>query len=276
MTFNRRSQKTFAKAITLGWLFFLAPVSGWAQVPTPMERRPQATRAELESTLVEIEKITGPGSVYSDEIKRQKQLEAALIRQRLQEGDIQVGDQLQITLSVPTSPGAAPINGPFTIGPNQLLTLPEIPPIPMRGVLRSEVKAYLTEYLSRLFRDQTVQVVSTIRLTIVGGVGKPGFYQLPAETPLPDAIMAAGGPGDEKALQESIIRRSNEEIVGEDEVAAAIRDGLTLDQLNLRAGDELVVGQASSRNWFQTLRTYMLIPGLIVSFIGLLRLTGII
>jgi protein involved in polysaccharide export with SLBB domain len=146
----------------------------------------------------------------------------------------------------------------------------------MRGVLRSEVKDYLTEYLGRLFRDQTVQVVSTIRLTIVGGIGKPGFYQLPAEMPLPDAIMTAGGPQDEKALNETVIRRSNEELWGEEEVANAIREGLTLDQLNLRAGDELVVGESSNRNWFQTIRTYMLIPGLILSVVGLLRLAGIL
>jgi protein involved in polysaccharide export with SLBB domain len=240
-----------------------------------MDRRPQATRAELESTLVEIEKIAA-SPAYSAEIKRQKQLEAGMIRQRLVEGDIQVGDQLQITLSVPTSPGAAPISGPFTVGPDQILILPDIPPIPMRGVLRSEVKDYLTEYLGRLFRDQTVQVVSTIRLTIVGGIGKPGFYQLPAEMPLTDAIMTAGGPQGEKALSETVIRRSNEELWGEEEVAGAIRDGLTLDQLNLRAGDELVVGEDSNRNWFQTLRTYMLIPGLIISFVGLLRLVGVI
>jgi protein involved in polysaccharide export with SLBB domain len=240
-----------------------------------MDRRPQATRAELESTLVEIGRITA-SPAYGDEIKKQKQQEAAMIRQRLQEGDILVGDQLQIILSVPTSPNAAPVNGTFTIGPNQMLVLPDIPPIPLRGVLRSEVKDYLTEYLAKLFRDQTVQVVSTIRLTIVGGIGKPGFYQLPAETPLPDAIMAAGGPRDEKALRETVIRRSNEEILGEDEVAVAIRDGLTLDQLNLRAGDELVVGQSTNRNWFQTMRTFMLIPALILSFTGLLRLVGII
>ena len=275
MTFIRRGSPHFAGLLAFGILVFLTAVSGWAQVQPTMDRRPQATRAELESTLVEIERIVA-SPAYGDEIKRQKQLEASIIRQRLQEGDILVGDQLQITLSIPTSPTAAPINGPFTIGPNQMLILPDIPPIPMRGVLRSEVKDYLTEHLARLFRDQTVQVVSTIRLTIVGGIGKPGFYQLPAETPLPDAIMAAGGPQGEEALQKTIIRRSNEEILGEEEVAAAIRDGLTLDQLNLRAGDELVVGEANKRDWFQTMRTVVMIPGLILSFVGLLRLAGVI
>ena len=64
--------------------------------------------------------------------------------------------------------------------------------------------------------------------------------------------------------------------IREEEVAAAIRDGLTLDQLNLRAGDELVVGEETNRHWFQTMRTFMLIPGLILSLAGVLRLAGII
>jgi protein involved in polysaccharide export with SLBB domain len=240
-----------------------------------MDRRPQATRAELESTLVEIQNILA-SAAHSPEIKQQKQAEAAMIQHRLREGDIQVGDQLTITLSVPTAPNAAPINGPFTVGPNQMLTLPDIPPIPLRGILRSEIKDYLTEHLGRLFKDQTVTVVSTIRLTIVGGISNPGFYQLPAETPLPDAIMAAGGPRDEKALDETVIRRSGEEIWGEKEVASAITSGLTLDQLNLRAGDELVVGMNAQRNWFQTMRTYLLIPAMIGSVVGLLKLVGVL
>ena len=240
-----------------------------------MDRRPQATRAALEASLVEIEKILASGA-YGDEIKKQKRAEAALIQQRLREGDFQVGDQLQVTLSVATTTGGAPINGPFLVGPDLMLTLQDIPPIPLRGVLRSELKDYLTEHLRKLFKDQTVQVTSTIRLTIMGGIGNPGFYQLSAETTLPDAIMAAGGPGDEKALEESVIRRSGEEIWGEEDVAAAITAGLTLDQLNLRAGDELIVGRSVQTNWLQTFRTYALIPGLIISFIGLLRLAGII
>jgi protein involved in polysaccharide export with SLBB domain len=154
--------------------------------------------------------------------------------------------------------------------------MPDLPEIPLRGVLRSEIKDYLTEYLRRLFKDQTVQVIPTIRLTILGGVGNPGFYQLPADTPLPDAIMKAGGPGQATKLEESVIRRGQEELWGEEEVAKAITAGLTLDQLNLRAGDELVVGQETQRNWTQTLRTYALIPGLILSLAALGKLFGII
>ncbi len=241
-----------------------------------MDRRPQASRADLESTLVDIEKIIA-SPAYSDEVKRQKQMEAASIRTRLQDGDFQVGDQLAITLSVPIQPGGQPINnGVFAVGPDQMLQLPDIAAIPLRGVLRSEVQTYLTEQLRRLFKDQTVLVVPTIRLTILGGIGNPGFYQLPADTPLPDAIMKAGGPGGNTELNKSVIRRGTEELWGEEEVAAAITAGTTLDQLNLRAGDELVIGQKSTTNWFTTLRTYALIPSLILSLVALGRLFGII
>lgn len=276
MNSNPAKSRVSIRSILLSFLLLQAvalPARG--QVVPTMDRRPQATRAELEAALAEIQKILA-SPAYGAEIKKQKQMEAVMIQDRLREGDIQVGDQLTIVLSVPTSPGSAPVNGPFTVGPNQMLILPDIPPIPLRGVLRSEVKDYLTEQLGRLFKDQTVQVTSTIRLTIVGGVGKAGFYQLAAETPLPDAIMAAGGPNDEKALRETTIRRSNEELWGKKEVASAITEGLTLDQLNLRAGDELVVGMNSKKDWFRTIRTFLLIPSLIISMLGLLRLVGVI
>ena len=260
--------------LMIAWLVMVGEVV--AQTPPTMDRRPQATRAQLDSTLIEIDKIIA-SPAYSDELKRSKQMEAAMIRQRLREGDFQVGDQLNISLSVPIQPGGAPLNNVvFTVGPNQMLSLTDIPDIPLRGILRSEVKDYLTEQLRRLFKDQTVQVVPTIRLTILGGVPQPGFYQLPADMPLPDVIMKVGGPTQTTKLDESVIRRGTEELWGEEEVMAAITAGTTLDQLNLRAGDELVIGMEKQSNLFTTLRTYALIPGLILSLAALGKLFGVI
>lgn len=250
--------------------------SAAGQAAPTMDRRPQATRAQLDSTLIEIEKIIA-SPAYGDEVKLQKRMEAAVIRQRLLEGDFQVGDQLAISLSVPIQPGGQPMNAQvFTVGPNQMLQFPDIPEIPLRGILRSEVKDYLTERLRRLFKDQTVLVVPTIRLTILGGIPQPGFYQLAADTPLPDAIMKAGGPSGASELNKSVVRRGTEELWDEEDVSAFITNGTTLDQMNLRAGDELIIGQKSQTNWFTTLRTYMLVPALILSLVSLGRLFGII
>jgi hypothetical protein len=261
---------------TIGLIALLIAGTAVAQAPPGIDRRPQATRTQLDSTLVEIDKILA-SPAYTDELKQQKRLEAAMIRERLTEGDFRVGDQLSISLSVPIQPGGTPINNQIvTVGPNQVLQLNDIPDIPLRGILRSELAAYLTEQLKKQFKDQTVQVVPTIRLTILGGIPQPGFYQLPSDMPLPDVIMKVGGPTQTTKLEESVIRRGTEVLWGEEEVAAAITAGTTLDQLNLRAGDELIIGMEKQKDLFTTLRTYALIPGLILSLAALGRLFGII
>lgn len=258
-----------------GLLGLLAlPSRSWAQVAPTMDRRPQATRAELEARLVEIDQIVA--GIYSEGIKQQVRAEAVMIRERLRDGDFQVGDQLQVSLSVPVTPGGQPTNNTFSVGPDQILQIPDLPPIPLRGVLRSEVKDYMTTFLSKLFKDQTVNVVPTIRLTIMGGVKNPGFYQVPADITLPDAIDKAGGFGGASDLSKTVIKRQDEELWGEEEMSQAITAAVTLDQLNLRSGDELVVGTKATTNWFTTLKTYALIPGLILSLAALGRLFGII
>ncbi len=245
-----------------------------AQVAPTLDRRPQATRAELQARLVEIDQILA--GIYSEGIKQQVRSEAVMIQGRLRDGDFQVGDQLEVHLSIPITPGGAAVSNTFSVGPDQILQLPDLPPIPLHGVLRSEVKDYLTEFLSHYFKDQTVAVVPTIRLTILGGVKQPGFYQVPADITLPDAIDKAGGFGGTSDLSKTVIRRGDEELWGPEEMAPAITAAVTLDQLNLRSGDELVVGEQSKTDWFQTLRTYAIIPGLILSLVALGRLFGII
>ncbi len=246
-----------------------------AQTPTTdfAGRRPEATRAELQARLDDIEKVLA-SPAYSGDLKDQKRQEAALVRDRLENGDFRVGDQIQLALAVPVDPNSQPINGLFTVGQGQMLELPGLDPIPLHGVLRSELESYLTNYLSRFFKEQTVQAHGTIRLLVTGGVGKPGFYQLPPETTLPDAINQAG-MGQQTKLADTEIKRADKVIWTREQVSAAVHDAATLDQLNLRAGDELVVGEQGTKDWWHTLRTIAIVPGLILSVVALAKLAGL-
>ena len=67
--------------------------------------------------------------------------------------------------------------------------------IPMTGVLRSEVNDYLKQQLSKSIKNPEVEARSLIRLSVLGGVSKPGFYQLDSGMLLSDALQAAGGIG---------------------------------------------------------------------------------
>jgi len=216
------------------------PVTLAAQTPPVTEarldtRRAQATRTELQASLLQIDSILGsPG--YSSRIRDAKRREATLIRQRLTEGDLLVGDQVVITVINETT-----LSGTFQIGAGQVLSIPGLPEIMLRGVLRSEAEDHLGRELGKYVRDPAVRVQTNVRLAILGAVGKQGFYQVPADLLISDAIMAAGGPGSSTDPNRTEVKRAGTVILTQEQVQDALIRGTTLDQLNLRAGDELHV-----------------------------------
>lgn len=195
-------------------------------------RKVQATRAELEAIASANERATGKDA---DERHR----EAAALRERLRDGDFNVGDRVVIQVF-----GAEkPVSDTFSVRAGRTLVLPDIPEISLGGVLRSELKQHLTTQIGRYVKDPTVRTIALVRLQVSGQVGRPGFYALPADVLLSDAIMAAGGPAQLADMAKSSVRRGSENVLSKDRFQTAVRNGSTLDQLNLRAGDELVIGQ---------------------------------
>jgi protein involved in polysaccharide export with SLBB domain len=266
---NRYSRQTSACALLVA-AAFCSPLTATAQeVPAVDARRPVATRAELQQTLEEAEALAG-SDAYSASFREDKRQEAALIRERLLEGDFYVGDQIQVTVV-----GDSGSSGTRIVGPGRVLTLPGLPDIPVRGVLRSEIEAYLIEQVGRYVRDPHIKARPLIRLTFMGGIGKPGFYQMDADKMLSDALMDAGGIGNGTELKDSKIKRGEEVIVDGEAFAKAVTDGVNLDELNLRAGDVIEVGEKTKKDWFMTLRTFAVIPALILSSYGLGKLFGI-
>lgn len=214
-----------------------AQTEGSAQIATPVIKpRAQASRAELVATLAEIDKVLA-SSGYSGRLKSTRRQEGELIRARLADGDFKVGDQ--ITLTVAQEPA---LNKVFAVSPGPVLVLPGMKDIPLAGVLRSETQTYLTEQIGKYVRSPEVTAEPMIRLSVFGAIGKPGYFQMSADLLASDAIMSAGGPNTPDAPKKTVIRRGNREIVSREVFQVALREGLTLDQLNLQAGDEIYVG----------------------------------
>src|SRR5262245_36362999 len=73
--------------------YLSAGLAGFALLAGPLQgqdtRRAQATRAELEASLAELEKYA-TSSGYSSRLRNEKAREAANIKARLQNGDLQV------------------------------------------------------------------------------------------------------------------------------------------------------------------------------------------
>jgi len=162
--------------------------------------------------------------------------EAAAIRARLARGDFRVGDRILMVVE-----GEQALSDTFTVGLGGQLTLPLIGNVPLEGVLRSELQDYLTHRLAQNLRDPEVRVRAFVRLSIQGAVTHPGYYGVPADALLSDALMAAGGTMQEANLGRLRIERDGKPIWQGKALQQAIAEGRTLDGAGLVAGDQVIV-----------------------------------
>lgn len=205
-----------------------AGTAAQAQDNTP---RLLATRAELQQAL-----DTLPRSARNGVVGRS-------IEARLRNGDFLPGDRVQISVI-----GDTTLSGTFVVRPDGTIVLPNIDPISMRGVLRSEAEPFLVKEFSKYLRDPRVTAQSLIRLSISGEVVRPGFYDLAPESSGSDITISAGGLGAAADPQRIVIKRQGAVLYDKLDVRDFFVRGASLDQMGLQTGDEFSVGRRSGTN----------------------------
>ncbi len=220
-----------------------------------------ATRAELEALASRAEEANPSEAA---ELQRARKLEAGRIRARLEEGDFIAGDRVVLLVE-----GDTALTDTFTVRAGGMLSLPGLPDVSLSGVLRSELQPHLTTHIARYLRNPSVTAASLMRLAVVGEVVRPGFYPVPADVPLADIVMTAGGPTQAADLGRLTIRRGNEEFLSTADLRIAVANGLTVDQLNLRSGDEITVGARPRMNWTLILTSITAVMGVVTTAIAL-------
>ena len=213
----------------------------------------QLTRTQL-TELKERLAQAAESKAYSRELRSRAKVQFELVHKRLDEGDFQIGDQVALAVE-----GEPQLTGTFVVAPGLVLKLPLVGDVPLSGVLRSELQEHMTRQLGQFIRNPVVQARSLIRISIVGMIGKPGFYVVPSESLVTDALMLAGGPSVASDLSRIEIERSGTSIWGGQPLQEAMTQGRTLDQLSLRAGDRIILpaiqqgGTVSGLPWRQAL-----------------------
>jgi len=194
---------------------------------------PLVTRAELMESLAWHRAFVD--SLDVKEKERGKALEAIeYIESRLELGDFNPGDQIVFFVE-----GEEEFPDTLVVEGGPAVLIPNVGSVPIGGVLRSELQDHLSRELERFIREPIVRVRPTIRLTMSGFIGLPGFYTFPADLPVGEAIMQAGGPTGESRMGSISIKRDGLKLFEGEEVNFAIAQGRTFDQLGLRPGDEL-------------------------------------
>jgi protein involved in polysaccharide export with SLBB domain len=233
-------------------------------------RRVYATRESLEA-LYQRYQASAESPAYSEVLREQAREQAEALHQRLENGDFQVGDRIRLAVEREST-----LTDTFTVVAGPELVLPTLGAVSLKGVLRSEIQDYLTTHIARYVRDPAVQARSYIRLSIQGEVTRPGFYTLPTDIVISDALQAAQGFTPNARLSDITILRQNRKVWDAPNLQRAIARGNTLDQLSVRAGDLIVVG-AKPRNLgsfaggAQTLLYIITIPAAVTGLIAIFK-----
>ena len=224
--------------------------------------RLNATRAELQELLTRHEQAAKSGST-SSEMRERARYEAALIKQRLEHGDFQVGDR--IALNVDQEPT---MSDTLVVAQDLTVDLPSGERISLKQVLRSEVHALLQQAVAKVVKNPVVRTETFLRIGIMGAVGAQGFYVVRSEALITDVLMNAGGISQSAELEKIKIERDSETIWEGDALQDAITQGRTIDQLNLMAGDMVVVPQqGKGRNLFTLLRGGMILASAVFALL---------
>jgi polysaccharide export outer membrane protein len=163
---------------------------------------------------------------------------AASAQERLAKGDFQVGDRIALAVA-----GEPTLTDTFTVREGQLLRLPNMPDVPLHGVLHAEVQDTLARDLSKYIKDPAVRATPLVRVAVLGQVPRPGYYSVAADELTTTVLMRAGGLTTTSDLHKTVVRRGSETIYSSRELQTAMTNGETIDQLALRPGDEIVVAE---------------------------------
>jgi protein involved in polysaccharide export with SLBB domain len=226
--------------------------SAAAQAVDPSGPHPLATRAQLEKQLASLPSDEKNGAI------------ANVIRERLANGDFLPGDRIQLVVV-----GDTAFSKTFSVRPDTTIELPNIDPISLHGVLRSELDEYLDQKLRKYLTDPDVQARSLIRLAVVGEVARPGFYDLPPDAAASEVIVAAGGLSPAGDPQRTVVKRNNETIYNKYQVRQFYIDGASLDEMGLHTGDQFNVGRRGSTNVLPIIAAVSGIAFAVAAFAGL-------
>ena len=231
--------------------------------------RPDASRAELEAALQSPPDNGGTPSPMVEAIRR-----------RLAAGDFHTGDRIALRVEN-TAPAVAPpapgvrtveqqLTGTFTVDSRGEILLPVIGKVSLQGVLRAELTERLTSEIARVIRAPAVQAQPLLRLSVQGGVVRPGYYQLAADVPLSDALMAAGGPARGARVAKMRIERDGRTLHEEKALQQALADGRTIEEMGLQPGDQIVVpDKRSAGEIIRTVGVALSIPVTLITAISL-------
>lgn len=196
-----------------------------------------------------------------------KRDDAAAIRDRLKVGDFYPGDRVVVDLFG----GEEPFRDTVSVRTGQEVVISTFPAFNLKGVLRSEADSALVAQAKRYIQRPVVRTQPLVRLLVTGAVGRPGFVTVRGDAAVSDVVSMAGGLTSMSRLAKSQVKRGSGVLVEKDSLSVIFRTGMTLDQADIRAGDEFAINEKKQSNFTSIIWAASAALGVVISIISLTR-----
>lgn len=246
-------------AAAIRGVFFTIAVAAATPVlaqEVPLGGAQRATRSALAERLAELEQKTSVGGL-SGAAKTRANSEIAAIRIRLQQGDFRVGDRFVITLRQDSVRSDT-----ASVRDSLKVSVSNLPDVSLAGVLRSELDQRMSDHVAKYLRNVSVRTSVLTRVSIMGAVRTPGFYYAAPDRPISDLVMVAGGPGEQANLNELEVTRGSDKLLSAKDSRKAVKEGRTLEQLDVQSGDEVKIPVKRKINWQIVIQSMLVISSL--------------
>jgi polysaccharide export outer membrane protein len=141
------------------------------------------------------------------------------------------------------------LSGDFLVGPDGTATFPLIGVQKVTDIPADSLRRALLRRYQHYLRNPAINITPLRRVQVLGEVNRPGVYTVDPTVTLSGAVaMASGANGNGDPRKIRIVRDGR---VYQAEVGPA----MTLNDADIRSGDQIVVGQKS---WFTRNSTFVI------------------
>ena len=146
------------------------------------------------------------------------------------------GDAVGILVAPDT---ASFLKGEYIIDDDGCINLPIIGRKRITAMTQEELTNYLKTAFVQYLRYPGVQIQPLIRLELMGGFQRPGFYYISPQAPFWEVFHLAGVPVREDGLEKIKLLRSH--ITIDFDPIHSIEIGQSLKQMGIQSGDQIMV-----------------------------------
>jgi polysaccharide export outer membrane protein len=180
-------------------------------------------------------------------------------------GELKAGDRIVLTVEDEEA-----LTDTFTVTAGPAVDLPSIGVVSLAGVQRQDVTKHLTVAIGKHIKSPVVRAQTLVRVAVLGEVERAGYFALPADALVSDAINEAGGPSADAEMKKIQWTRRGKVLQQGTKFRNSIAAGRTLDEMGMEAGDEIMVPRRTDSE--RTVRILSLVVTIPLAILALTRM----